>query len=43
LGKCEFKEYALSAFRPVAKVEQQGTYLIVMEKVQGAGWYEIGN
>ena len=27
---------------PVAKVEQQGTHLIVMEKVQGIGWYEKG-
>jgi len=30
----------LPAPRPVAKVEQQGTHLIVMEKVQGVGWYE---
>lgn len=30
----------LPAPRPVAKVEQQGMHLIVMEKVQGIGWYE---
>ncbi len=29
----------LPAPRPIAKVEQQGTRLIVMEKVQGIGWY----
>ncbi len=30
----------LPAPRPVAKAEQQGMHLIVMEKVQGIGWYE---
>ncbi|MCL5410248.1 MAG: hypothetical protein M1324_00105 [Patescibacteria group bacterium] len=30
----------LPAPRPVAKVEQQGTHLIIMEKAQGVGWYE---
>jgi len=30
----------LPAPRLVAKVEQQGTHLIIMEKVQGVGWYE---
>ncbi len=30
----------LPAPRPVAKVEQQGTHLIVMEKVKGISWHE---
>ena len=30
----------LPAPRPIAKVEQNGVYLIIMEKVPGIGWYE---
>lgn len=30
----------LPVSRPIAKVEQQGVHLIVMEKVRGFGWYE---
>ena len=33
-------EAGLPTPRPVAKVEQSGTHLIVMEKVQGIGWYD---
>lgn len=33
-------EAGLPTPRPVAKVEQSGTHLIVMEKVYGIGWYE---
>jgi len=29
----------LPASRPIAKVKQQGQYLIVMEKIQGIGWH----
>jgi hypothetical protein len=34
------RSIGLPAPRPIAKVEQQVTYLIVMEKVQGISWYE---
>lgn len=30
----------LPAPKPVAKVEQKGAHLIIMERVEGAGWYE---
>lgn len=33
-------EAGLPTPRPVAKVEQSGAHLIVMEKVRGIGWYE---
>ncbi len=34
------REAGLPTPRPVAKVEQSGTHLIVMEKVHGIGWYD---
>ncbi|BCX15556.1 MAG: hypothetical protein KatS3mg097_448 [Candidatus Parcubacteria bacterium] len=34
------RSISLPAPRPVAKVEQQGVYLIVMEKVPGINWHE---
>ncbi len=34
------RSIGLPAPRPIAKVEQQGTHLIVMEKVQGIRWHE---
>lgn len=34
------RSIGLPAPRPIAKVEQQGVYLIVTEKVPGIGWYE---
>ncbi len=33
-------EAGLPTPRPIAKVEQSGAHLIVMEKVQGIGWYD---
>jgi hypothetical protein len=34
------RDAGLPTPRPIAKVEQSGAHLIVMEKVQGIGWYE---
>ncbi len=36
-------DIGLPASKPIAKVEQAGNYLIVMEKVQGTSWYEKNN
>ena len=34
------RDLGLPAPKPIAKAEQKGTHLIVMEKVKGVGWYK---